>query len=106
MAPGLRSPYDRDMGLLAVWLLRAPAPVQLAIIWFARVVPATLFIVIGVSSILAGYVPELQGWVGHAPLPLSIGVTVFGVLLAALQFYLAHLRRRYRLMIEARQANA
>jgi uncharacterized RDD family membrane protein YckC len=94
------------MGLLAVWLMRAPAPVQLAIIWFARVVPATLLIVIGVSSILAGYVPEFRDWIGHAPLPLSIGVTVLGVLYAALQFYLVHLRRRYRLMIEARQSNA
>ena len=94
------------MGLLAVWLLRAPAPVQLAVIWFARVVPGTLLIVIGVSNILAGYVPKLRDWLGRAPLPLSIGVTVLGTLYVALQFYLARLRRRYKLMIEMRQANA
>jgi hypothetical protein len=31
---------------------------------------------------------------------------VVGVPFAALQFYLGRLRRRYRLVIEARQANA
>jgi hypothetical protein len=79
---------------------------KLAFFWFMRWAPGTLLIVIGVANIVAGYVPALEDRIGHAPLPLSIGMIVFGCLSTALSFWVAGVERRYQQLVASRRSNA
>jgi hypothetical protein len=79
---------------------------KLLIFWLGRWVPATILIVIGVSQIVAGYVPALEERIGRAPLPLSIGAIVLGCLSMALSFWIAQVHKRYRQYVASRRTNA
>ena len=79
---------------------------KLLIFWLGRLVPAAVLIVIGVSQIVAGYVPKLEERIGHAPLPLSIGIIVLGLLSMALSSWIAQVHKRYRQYVASRQADA
>jgi hypothetical protein len=82
------------------------AGMKLALVWFMRWAPGTVLVVIGVANIVAGYVPALERRIGHGPLPLSIGVIVFGSLSLALAVWVTSVEKRYRQFIASRRANA
>jgi hypothetical protein len=92
MAPGRARGYLQGM--------------KLALILFMRWVPGTVLVVSGIAGVVAGYVPALQDRIGHAPVPLSIGMIVFGSLSLALSFWVASVHRRYRQFVASRQASA
>ncbi|HEY3800622.1 MAG TPA: hypothetical protein VGL58_19895 [Caulobacteraceae bacterium] len=79
---------------------------KLALVWFMRWAPGAVLVAIGVASIAAGYVPALEHRIGHGPLPLSIGVIVFGSLSLALAVWITSVEKRYRQFIASRRANA
>jgi hypothetical protein len=76
------------------------------LVWFMRVVAPTVFVVVGVANIVAGYVPSLADRMGHAPWPLSVGLIVLGGLGAAHSFWIVRVHQRHRQFMSSRQANA
>ena len=77
-----------------------------AFVWFMRWAPGTVLLVMGVAYIVAHYVPALEDQIGHPPLPLSIGVAVFGSLNVALACWSTSVEKRYRRFIASRRADA
>ena len=60
--------------------------------------PGAVLVVIGVANLMSSYVPWIATNVGHAPIWLSAGLIVFGVLGVSPYLVVMRLRRRLRNM--------
>jgi len=67
--------------------------------------PGATLVVLGIAGIISGHAPWLAAKVGHAPIWLSVGMIVFGVLGAAPYLAVMYLRRRLRNLAAMKRTN-